>query len=133
MKKTNLVKSLAALSLIAGLVYAGDIEVNDDKGKDVEVKSSIQMHKNASEADEVKAAKVGIDEVLANVKAKFSGKIIKVELDNEDGNLIYEAEVFQNDGKMLDVVVDAGTGQVLTSSVDKADHEEDDEGEEKED
>ncbi|HHD78140.1 MAG TPA: hypothetical protein ENK98_00630, partial [Epsilonproteobacteria bacterium] len=116
-----------------GLVYAGDIEVNDDKGKDVEVKSSIQMHKNASEADEVKAAKVGIDEVLANVKAKFSGKIIKVELDNEDGNLIYEAEVFQNDGKMLDVVVDAGTGQVLTSSVDKADHEEDDEGEEKED
>ncbi|WP_297525642.1 PepSY domain-containing protein, partial [Sulfurovum sp.] len=83
----------------------------------------------ASETEEIKAAKVGINEVLAAIEAKLSGKITKVELENEEGNLVYEAEVFQKDGKTFNVVVDAGTAQVLTSSVDKPDHEDENDNE----
>ena len=129
MKQSYLVKSFLALSLVSGVAMAGDIETNDDHGKDIEIKSSIQLSEKASEAEETKAAKVGMNEVIATIKAKFPGKITKVELENEEGNLIYEAEVFQNDGKTLDVVVDAGTGKILTSSVDKPDHEDEDDNE----
>ena len=129
MKQSYLVKSFLVLSLVSGVAMAGDIETNDDNGKDIEIKSSIQLSEKASEAEEAKAAKVGMNEVIATIKAKFPGKITKVELENEEGNLIYEAEVFQNDGKTLDIVVDAGTGQILTSSVDKPDHEDEDDNE----
>jgi len=129
MKQSYIVKSFLALSLVSGVAMAGDIETNDDNGKDMEIKSSVQLSERASEAEEMKAAKVGMSEVIATIEAKFSGKITKVELENEEGNLVYEAEVFQNDGKTLDIVVDAGTAQVLTSSVDKPDHEDEDDNE----
>ena len=134
MKQSYIVKSFLALSLVSGIAMAGDIETNDDQGKDIEIKSSVQISETASEAEEMKASKVGMNEVIATIEAKFPGKIIKVELENEEGNLIYEAEVFQNNGKTLDIVVDAGTAQVLTSSVDRPDHEDEDDNEkEKED
>ncbi len=134
MKQSYIVKSFLALSLVSGIAMAGDIETKDDQGKDIEIKSSVQISETASEAEEMKAAKVGMNEVIDTIEAKFPGKIIKVELENEEGNLIYEAEVFQNNGKTLDIVVDAGTAQVLTSSVDRPDHEDEDDNEkEKED
>jgi len=136
MKKSYLVKSLVVLGLLTSVAVANDIETNDDDGKDMEIRSSVQIGEKASEADEVKAAKISAGEVITILKAKFPGTITKIELENEDGNLIYEGEVFQNDGKAIDIVIDAGSGKILTSSVDKPDHEEDDDdkkGKEKED
>jgi len=118
---------------MSGVAIAGDIETNDDNGKDIQIKSSVQLPKNVNEKDEVKSANVRIDEVIAIIEAKFSGRITKVELENEDGNLVYEAEVFLNDGKTMDIVVDAGNGQILASNVDKPDHKDEDNNEEKED
>lgn len=133
MKRSYLVKSFLVVSLMSGVAIAGDIETNDDNGKDIQIKSSVQLPKNVNEKDEVKSANVRIDEVIAIIEAKFSGRITKVELENEDGNLVYEAEVFLNDGKTMDIVVDAGNGQILASNVDKPDHKDEDNNEEKED
>jgi len=133
MKRSYLVKSFLVVSLMSGVAIAGDIETNDDNGKDIQIKSSVQLHENVNEKDEVKSANVRINEVIAIIEAKFSGRITKVELENEDGNLIYEAEVFLNDGKTMDIVVDAGNGQILASNADKPDHKDEDNNEEKED
>ncbi|WP_158702732.1 PepSY domain-containing protein [Paenibacillus faecalis] len=57
------------------------------------------------------------------VKALGGGKVIKVELDEDDGRYIYEVEVRTSKGE-ADVDVDAKTGKVL--SIDHDDHDDDD-------
>lgn len=44
----------------------------------------------------------------------------KVELENENGNVVYGIEVTQPDGTKLDVKVDAGNGTVLAREADDA-------------
>jgi uncharacterized membrane protein YkoI len=65
-----------------------------------------------SEADEATAlaplAKITPDEASAAAQAEVSGAVQKVELENENGSLVYSVEI---GGK--DVKVDAGTGTVL--------------------
>jgi len=41
------------------------------------------------------------------------GEIIEIELDREDGRLIYEVDVLTRTGRLLQVEIDARTGQVL--------------------
>ncbi len=133
MKNRYVIKGLLLLSLAGGVIIAGDIET-DDHDKELQIKSSVQISEKSNEVEEIKAAKVTISDVIANIQAKFSGKITKVELENKDGNLVYESELFQDDGKTLEIIVDAGNGKILASSIDEPDYEEDDEkGEEKED
>ncbi len=65
-----------------------------------------------SEADEAAAlaplANITADEAVAAAQAKVPGDVQKVELENENGSLVYSVEI---GGK--DVKVDAGTGAVL--------------------
>jgi uncharacterized membrane protein YkoI len=65
-----------------------------------------------SEADEAAAlaplAKITADEASAAAQAEVPGEVQKVELDNENGSLVYSVEI---GGK--DVKVDAGTAAVL--------------------
>jgi uncharacterized membrane protein YkoI len=65
-----------------------------------------------SEADEAGAlaplAKITPDDASAAAQAEVPGQVQKVELDNENGSLVYSVEI---GGK--DVKVDAGTGAVL--------------------
>ena len=67
---------------------------------------------NLSEADEAAAlaplAKITPDEASAAAQAQVPGQVQKVELDDENGSLVYSVEI---GGK--DVKVDAGTGAVL--------------------
>lgn len=66
----------------------------------------------ANEADEATAlasqAKITSDQAKEAAQAEVPGTVTKVELDNENGYLVYSVEV---GGK--DVKVDAGTGKVL--------------------
>lgn len=65
-----------------------------------------------SEADEAAAlaplAQITADEASAAAQAEVPGDVQKVELENENGSLVYSVEIA---GK--DVKVDAGTGAVL--------------------
>lgn len=122
--KTNgvLVKSIVVLGLVSSIALASnnDIETNDDNGKDIVIKSSIQIPQDATEAVENSSAKITADEALKTVQNKFSGKILSVKLENENGNLIYASEVMNNN-QITDVIVDAGDGKILASNMDKKD------------
>ncbi len=65
-----------------------------------------------SEADESVAlaplAKITAEEATAAAQAVVAGDVIKVELENENGAVVYGVEIGN-----VDVKVDAGTGQVL--------------------
>jgi uncharacterized membrane protein YkoI len=111
-KNSYFVKSIIGLGLIGTIALASDIEINDEV-KDFEIKSSIQLKDNISEKEEKMAAKIDVSDVCNILKKKESGKIIKVELENEDGNLIYHSEIIKDSGESLDVIIDAGTGEIL--------------------
>lgn len=134
MKKNGyFVKSIVALGLITSVAFASDndIERNDDGKKDIVIKSSIQIPDNSNEEFENKSAKITTEDVIKVVKDKFTGKILSVKLENENGNLVYIAEVFKNN-QITDIVVDAGDGKILASGVDKKDSNDDEDNDENE-
>jgi hypothetical protein len=118
-KNSYFVKSMVLLGLVGSVAMAGDIETNDDGGKDVVIKSSIQIA--GSEISEKKDAKIGALDVAKKIKNSFhNGKITGIKLENIDGNLVYKAEVFSNN-KVKDVYVDSGNGKILSVVTDKVD------------
>jgi uncharacterized membrane protein YkoI len=52
-------------------------------------------------------------EVLAAVKSKLPGKVIEVELEVEDGILVYDLKMLTPDGRLKEIEVDAATGKIL--------------------
>ena len=53
--------------------------------------------------------------------AVFPGTVQKVELDNENGSIVYSVEITDSSGAGADVKVDAGNGTVLHQEADGAD------------
>jgi uncharacterized membrane protein YkoI len=51
-------------------------------------------------------------DILAKVKARVPGKVIEVELEVEDGILVYDLKVLAKNGRVKEVEVDAATGKI---------------------
>ena len=70
-----------------------------------------------SEADQSAAlqslAKISPDQARDAALAAVPGTADKVELDNENGNVVYSVQITGANGAKTDVKVDAGTGSVL--------------------
>lgn len=98
--------------------------------------SSIQVpnnQQNGSEADEARRlaqlAKITADEAKAAALAQFPGGTVqKVELENENGSLVYSVHLTDANGKAWDVKVDAGNGTVLHTEAEGAEGNEANEG-----
>jgi uncharacterized membrane protein YkoI len=58
-------------------------------------------------------AKITFQQAIDTALSRQSGKLIKVELQDEDGFLVYNVEVVTPDSKRYEVKVDAGNGSVL--------------------
>ncbi|MEK6805764.1 MAG: PepSY domain-containing protein [Pseudomonadota bacterium] len=75
---------------------------------------------------DLKSAKISLTEAISRSQAQFGGVPVRAELDNEDGKPAYEIELV-NGAKVLDVRLDAVTGETLSSQDDKADGEQESE------
>ncbi|ABI76069.1 peptidase domain protein [Hyphomonas neptunium ATCC 15444] len=51
--------------------------------------------------------------ILGSVLQQYPGELLKLELDEDDGYLIYEIEVLTRRGTVLEMDVDARTGRIL--------------------
>jgi len=93
--------------------YASSISAPDDE--------------NASEADEAAAlaplATVTADEARDAALAAVPGTAGEVELDNENGAVVYSVEITDSSGSHIDLKVDAGNGAVLQREADDGDNE----------
>ncbi len=91
----------------------------DDSVQDPSYTASIMANETdgQSEADEATAlaglAVIGPDQAQAAAQALVTGDVIKVELDNENGAVVYSVEIDNGTGGHIDVKVDAGNGNVL--------------------
>jgi len=103
-----------------------------DTGPDVQDPSyatsiTAPQDEGSSEADEAKAlaslATITPEQARDAALAAVPGTAGKVELDNENGAVVYSVEITDSAGAEIDVKVDAGNGQVVHQDADDGDHE----------
>lgn len=93
-------------------------------------KSGVEGRDNDAVAD-LAHAKVTLVQAVTSAEQHAGGRATGAELESEKGKALYEVEVVAANRAVYDVTVDAGTGKVLASKIDKADAA--DEADEKDD
>lgn len=88
--------------------------------------SSVQVANTAGEGKNGDAALAGLakitpEQAKAAALTAVPGTAGQVELENEDGNVVFGVEVTTATGARMDVKVDAGNGKVLAQSPDDGD------------
>ena len=82
---------------------------------------------DAEETAQLEAlATVTADEAAAAASAVVPGDVVEVELDDENGSVVYSVEIVDSSGAEVDVKVDAGTGEVLDQQIDDDDDDSND-------
>lgn len=71
-----------------------------------------------SDQDRARAARASgevlpLARLLALVERDFEGRIIEVELEREDGRLVYELELLLPDGRVVELEYDARSGELV--------------------
>ena len=51
--------------------------------------------------------------ILARAEAAYPGQMVETELENEDGVLVYEIKMLTKDGRVMKLLYDAKTGELL--------------------
>ncbi|MGV3695276.1 MAG: PepSY domain-containing protein [Paracoccus marcusii] len=54
-----------------------------------------------------------LEKILARIEARHPGRIVEVELEDEDGLWLYEIEVLTPEGRLIEIELDARTGAIL--------------------
>ena len=54
-----------------------------------------------------------LKDILAKAQQIHPGQVIKAELDDEDGIVVYELKILSNDGRVMEVIYNARTGELL--------------------
>ncbi len=122
MRKTGIVIGVA----VAALLAIGGLAVSSPQAK---LTGSIAVKGN-NEAGYPGMAKVSLDEAIQAALQAVQGKVLKVELEDEDGYLVYGVEIAKADKQIADVKIDAGNAKLLKIDNDRNDG---DDGEESED
>ena len=112
---------------VSAAVYAereGEGHSDRDRVHEPSYKGSISVG-NARESDFPGMAKISLQEAMQTAVAKVSGEVLKVELEDENGYLVYGVEIVSLDKATTNVKIDAGSGVVLALEKDRDDHHED--------
>lgn len=64
--------------------------------------------------------------VLPGIEQHYRARMVEVELETEDGLLVYEIELITPRGRIFEVVVDATTGTIIESETDHNDDDQED-------
>lgn len=95
-------------------------------------KSGAIGDENDAVADLAKA-RISLAQAIATAEQHAGGSATSGELETEHGRIAFEVEVVAANNAVYDVMIDAVSGKVLKSELDKADAAEDSEGKEQAD
>ena len=59
-----------------------------------------------------------LEVILKNVRQLFPGKVLEVELEKEDQQIVYEIEILGDDGVIREIYINAKTGKQMFSKED---------------
>ncbi len=82
-------------------------------------------NENKNDARDVEAVKVSLIQAVQKAQSRVSGKTVRASLEKQRARLQWEVEIVSNHG-VYDVLVDANSGSVLSTQVDKQDREKED-------
>ncbi len=115
MKKASIITGM----VMAGLIALGGTAVSAQQASPA---GSIQI-KNEEEAGFAGMAKVSMDSAINAALKEVQGKVLRAELENENGYLVYGIEIAKTDHQIVDVKVDAGDGKILKVENDQKEKE----------
>ena len=124
--KKKWVHIIGSGALIVGLAVVG---TSFAKSEDNEIQDGTIRIERQAEADFPSLAKLTFPEAMQKALAAVHGQVLKTQLENEDGFLVYGVEVVTADKVIMEVKVDAGSGKVLAMNRDKVDDEDHEHGE----
>lgn len=83
--------------------------------------ASAQDSKAQRRAAEARAIRLAVERgqilplprILALARARVPGEVVKIELEHDDGRLIYEIKILTADGRMREVKLDARSGALI--------------------
>jgi uncharacterized membrane protein YkoI len=88
------------------------------------IRGTIQLQQEGEqEATYSNLAKISLDQATATARNAQAGSVAKVELQNEDGFLVYNVVIVSPDKKVHEVKVDAGNGLILRIDADSGEQE----------
>lgn len=98
--------------------------------KETPIQGTIRLSNTQDrEAVLVESAKISVQQAINAALSRDNGTLQRVELQNEDGFLVYNVELVSADKKLHEVKVDAGNGNILRVDLDTANREKNEEHE----
>ncbi len=120
MKKLSCLRILPGVLLLgAGLLaLSSRLSFGADEA-DTAKPSSIKIDRKVADADLPSLAKISFADALKTALAAVPGRLLKAELEVEDGGLQYSAEIVTPAKKITEVEIDAGNGHILAIDTDE--------------
>jgi uncharacterized membrane protein YkoI len=84
---------------------------------------SDEKEKEGHVAELAKAAKVPVTDAITTATNAVKGTIVEAELEKKHDKTVWEVEVLEADGKVIEVHIDAVTGQVIDKEEKAEKHE----------
>jgi len=114
MKKNTATICKTATTLITGIALATLLQVGisfaKSNGQDLKP-GTIRIQQDESAYPGL--AKITMEQARDTALSNVQGKVLKIELENENGFLVYSVELVTSDKNITDVKVDAGNGKIL--------------------
>jgi hypothetical protein len=108
-------------TIIGSIVLTTFIAIGGVFAQQAKHTGSIQVN-NDNEAEYASMATISLDSAIQTALNQVPGKVLKAEIENENGYLVYGVEIVKADKQIADVKVDAGNGKILKVDVDHKDH-----------
>lgn len=97
-----------------------EVKIDADTGKVIKSEKERLDKEDMAEYSAMKQAKVSLNSAIQKATQSVNGKVIAATFDLERGQSIYDIEVVKGNQK-YDVSVDANTGKILSSQIDRDD------------
>ena len=134
MKKTNKTVYKTAITLVTGITLAtlfqAGISFAENRDQDLKT-GTIRIEQEESAYPGL--AKISFEQAKDIALANVQGEVLKIELEDENGFLVYGVEIVTPEKTITDIKVDAGNGKILLIEKDPPDDSRDNDRDDKED
>lgn len=98
----NLSPLLAIMALFMLALPLAPVAVGDDKSDHDRARAALK-----------RGEVMPLRDIVAKAEAAFPGRMLEVELTDDDGGIVYEIELLSPDGRLIKLLYDARTGTLL--------------------
>jgi|SRR3954453_20720909 uncharacterized membrane protein YkoI len=111
-------KKVIIPALAATIVAGGGFSIANAANLQDKPAQAQEANEDQSQANLVKQAKISEEAATKTALEKVPGTVNEVELEDEDGTIVYGFEIVSKDGSQQEVKIDAQTGKVVKVEAD---------------